>query len=81
MKLYSKEDFNISNIFKGIYIKLGFPGGASSKESTCQCGRLKGCGFDPWVGKISWSRKWHLTPIFLPGKLHGQRSMVGCNIN
>ena len=26
------------------------------KESTCQCRR---CGFDPWVGRIPWRRKWH----------------------
>ena len=56
---------------------MGFPGGASGKESTCQCRRHKRCGFSPWVGKIPWSRKWQPTPIFLPGKLHGQRSLVG----
>ena len=33
---------------------------ASGKESTCRCGRCKRCGFDPWVGKIPWSRKWQL---------------------
>ena len=34
-------------------------------------------GFDPWVGKNPWRRKWQPTPIFLPGKFHGQRSLVG----
>ena len=34
-------------------------------------------GFDPWVRKISWSRKWQPTPVFLPGKFHGRRSLVG----
>ena len=34
-------------------------------------------GFDPWVGKIPWRRKWQPIPIFLPGKSHGQRSLVG----
>ena len=34
-------------------------------------------GFDPWVGKIPWRRKWQPTPIFLPGKSHGQRSLAG----
>ena len=24
--------------------------------------------FDPWVGKIPWSRKWQPAPVFLPGK-------------
>ena len=34
-------------------------------------------GFDPWVGKIPWRRKWQPTPVFLSGKPHGQRSPVG----
>ena len=29
----------------------GLPGGASNKEPSCQCRRLKRCGFDPWVRK------------------------------
>ena len=33
--------------------------------------------FDPWVGKIPWRRKWQQTPVFLPGKLHGPRSLEG----
>jgi len=33
--------------------------------------------FDPWVGKISWRRKWQPTPACLPGKSRGQRSLVG----
>ena len=33
--------------------------------------------FDPWVGKTPWRRKWQPTPVFLPGKSHGQRSWVG----
>ena len=36
----------------------------SGKESICQCRRCKRCGFNPWVGKISWSRKWQPTPVF-----------------
>ena len=34
-------------------------------------------GFDPWVGKIPWRRKWQPTPVFLPGKSHGQRNLTG----
>ena len=33
--------------------------------------------FDPWVGKIPWRRVWQLTPVFLPGESHGQRSLAG----
>ena len=35
------------------------------------------CGFDPWVGKRPWERKWKPTPVFLPGEFHGERSLVG----
>ena len=55
----------------------GFPGGASGKESGCQCRRRKSCRFDPWVGEMPWSRKWHPTPVFLLGKFHVQRSLEG----
>ena len=34
-------------------------------------------GFDPRVGQIPWRREWLPTPVFLPGKCHGQRSLVG----
>ena len=43
----------------------------SGKESTCQCQRHRRYGFNPWVGKIPWRRKWQPTPVFLPGKFHG----------
>ena len=33
--------------------------------------------FDPWVGKIPWRRKWQPTPVFLPGKSHGERNLAG----
>ena len=32
--------------------------------------------FDPWIRKIHWRRKWQSTPVFLPGKFHGHRSLV-----
>ena len=34
-------------------------------------------GFDPWVGKMPWRREWQATPVFLTGKPHGRRSLVG----
>ena len=33
--------------------------------------------FDPWIGKIPWRRRWQSTPVFLPEKSHGQRSLAG----
>ena len=53
---------------------LELPRWLGGKESTCQCRIL---GLDPWVGKIPWRRKWQPTPVFLPGKSSGQRSLVG----
>ena len=49
-------------------------GGSDGKSAFLQCRRP---GFDPWVGKITWRRKWQPTPVFLPGKFLGQRNMVG----
>ena len=38
---------------------------------------MREAGFDPWVGKIPWRRKWKPTPVFLPGESHGRRSLAG----
>ena len=72
-------DGNVSEkpIWAAVSYQGGFPRGAGGKESTCQCRRLKRHRFDPWVGKIPWSRKWHPTPVFLPGKFYGQRNLEG----
>ena len=54
----------------------GFPGGSVVKNlpASLPARRLR-C--DPWVRKIPWRGKWQPTPIFLPGKSHGQRSLAG----
>ena len=49
----------------------GLPWWLSGKESTCQCRRRR---LVPWVGKIPWRQP---TSVFLPGKSHGQGSLVG----
>ena len=41
--------------------------------------QMRRCGFDPWVRKIPWRRKWQLTPGSLPRKSHARRSLVGCS--
>ena len=59
---------------------VGIPGGAMVKNLPARAGeRCKRCEFDPWVRKIPWRRKWQPTSVFLPGKSHGQRSLVGCS--
>ena len=56
--------------------QVGPPRWCSGKE-FCPHERLR---FNPWVGKIPWSRKWQLTPVFLPRKFQGQMSLVGYSL-
>ena len=58
-------------------LQRGVPRWLSGKESACRCRRHE---FDPWSRKISWRRKWQSTPVFLPGKSHGQRKLVGYSL-
>ena len=59
-----------------IYASHGLPWWHSGKKSTCQCCRQ---GFDPWVRKIPWRKKWQTSLVFLPGNSHGERSLEGCS--
>ena len=60
-----------------IYTYLhGFPRWCSGKESACQCRKCKRWGFDPWVGKIPWRRKWQPTSVFLPEECHRLKSLA-----
>ena len=59
---------------KAIQAHGGLPRWRSGKESASYCRR---CRFSSWIGKTPWRRKWHPTPVFLPGKFHGQRSLAG----
>ena len=44
------------------------------RQSVClQCGKP---GFNSWVGRIPWRRKWQPTPVLLPGKSHARRILV-----
>ena len=61
--LFTKKEKNVSGV--------GFGGGEGFGRGS------KRQGFDPCVGKIPYSRKWQPPPVFLPGKSHGQRSLVG----
>ena len=49
------------------------------KNPPANAGDARDHGFDPWVRKIPWRRAWQPTPVFLPGKSHGQRSLVDCS--
>ena len=46
------------------------------RQTLCHLSHQGTPGFNPWVGKISWRRKWQSTPAFLPGESHRQKSLV-----
>ena len=56
---------------------MGVLSGRHGKESTFQFRRHRRHGFNPWVEKVPWRRRWQPTPVFLLEKSHGQRSLVG----
>ena len=66
-----------TNTYRGA--TMGFPEGSVGKESACNAGDIGDAGFGHCVGKIPWRREWRPTPVFLPEKSHGQRSLVGYN--
>ena len=67
--------FRTSGLLVGFMPLWGLPRWLSGKEPACQCSSHKRHGFDPWVGRIPWNRKWQPTPVILPGKYHAQRSL------
>ena len=52
---------------------MDFPGSSAMKTLL----QRRRCGFDPWVGKIPCRREWQPALVFLSGKSHGQRSLLG----
>ena len=69
--------------FRNIYIYIyayhsimimDFHGGSDGKMSAYHAGDP---GSTPGFGKISWRREWQPTTVFLPGKSHGRKSLVG----
>ena len=58
-------------------IRKSFPSGSAAKNLPAMHEMHRRCGFDPWIKKIFCRRKWQPFPVFLPGKAHRQRSLVG----
>ena len=54
-------------------------GGAVVKCPLANAGDTRDTGSIPGLARSPWSRRWQFTPIFFPGKSHGQRSLVGCS--
>ena len=68
---HNRKEYAISHLLflYGLHLE-GFPGGASGNESAYKAGDRG------WIHG-SGRRKWQPTPVFMPEKLHGQRSLVG----
>ena len=72
-----EEQFHVSSliILKAMGYEFPcFPGGSDGKESIYNA---RDPGSNPWVGRIIWRNKWQPTLIFLLGKSHGKRSLMG----
>ena len=61
-------------------MKVGFPGGAVIENPPANAGNARDIGSIPRSERFSWSRKWQPTPVFLHGKVHGQRILVGYSL-
>ena len=60
----------LSMEFSGKNVGMGchflFQGIFWTQELNLQCRRHRTGGFDPWVRKVPWRKKWQPTPVFLP---------------
>ena len=84
LRIYARNEniYSYNNLYTHIYSSIIHSNQASQvalvvKDPSANAGDVRRWGFDPWVRKISWRRKWQPTPVSLPGKCHGQRSLVG----
>ena len=56
---------------------MGFPDGSVDKEASCKARDTGDVSLIPESGRSPGGKKWQPTPVFLPGKFHGQRSLEG----
>ena len=54
-------------------------GGSVVKDLLASVGDARDMCLIPGSGRFPRRRKWQPTPVFLPGKFHGQRSLAGCS--
>ena len=59
-----------------MYLETGFPGGSVVQNLLVSAGHTGDAG-QSWVEKIPWRRKGQRSPVFLPGKSQGQKSLTG----
>ena len=73
------DEAAVPDVFPVPYPSLkGFPGDSVIKKPPANAGDAGDMGLIPGLGRPPpRRRKWQPTPVFLPGKSHGQRSLVG----
>ena len=74
-----EEDISFE-VSRGIFLgdgNISYLGDEVLKNLPANTGDVGDPGSNPWVRKIAWNRKWQPIPVFLPGKFHEQRSLVG----
>ena len=49
------------------------------KNLPAEAGDIRDMSLIPGSGRFPWRRAWQPTSGFLPGKVHGQRSLAGCS--
>ena len=57
-----------------------FPDGSGGKESASNTGNIGDMGQIPVSGRSAGGTKWEPTPVFLPEKSQGQRSLMGYSL-
>ena len=76
-----KHDLSSKKLNKyTIMQNMGLPGGTVVKNPPANAGVSGEPSSIPGLGRIPWRRKWQPTPVYLPGKSHGRRSLVGCSL-
>ena len=71
-----KQGFGV-NTYTLLYVKWASQV-APAKNPAANAADMRH-GFNHWVRKVSWRRKWQPTPVFLPGKSHGHKNLPGYN--
>ena len=80
VKLFTHQKSNLVDAMEGSQHGMGFPSGSVAKNLPANAGDAREVVSIPGVRKIPWSRKWKPTPVFLPGKFHTQRSLMGYSL-
>ena len=71
----TKSQIRLSN-FHSLQGSTGFPGDSALKNPPANAGDMSSI---PGLERSPWRRKWQPTPVFLPGKSHGPKTLVCCS--